>query len=136
MISKEAEAIKQEMVQAVALRRELRALEEEWRDLLTILEEAVGETAASSFTVAQAVNEQRAVLRRALAETQLKNWARIGGVTLSPTARRVMGLRYVLGYTWGDLVARVGKAKQYLLREHNKALEALARKEKRAEKSL
>ncbi len=129
MISKQAEAVKQEMLQAVVWRRELAALEAEWRDLLSILEEAVGEHAASSFTVAQMVNEQRTVIRRKLAEAQLKNWARICSGGLTPIQRRILGLRFVLGYTWGDLVARVGKAKPYLLREHNKGLQALADKE-------
>lgn len=126
MISKQAEAVKQEMLRAVQWRRELTALEEEWRDLLAVLEDAVGETAVSGFAVAEAVNAERTVLRRRLAEAQLKNWARICAAPLSPLQHRVMGLRYVLGCTWGDLIERVDKAKQYLLREHNKALELLA----------
>lgn len=126
MISKQAEAVKSEMLQAVLWRRELMALEDEWRDLLAVLEDAVGETAASGFAIAEVVNEERMALRRRLAEAQLKNWARIGAAPLSPLQHRVMGLRYVLGCTWGDLIERVGKAKQYLLREHNKALEILA----------
>ena len=115
MISKQAEAIKQEMMQAVIRRREL-----------LMLEDAVGETAASGFVVARTINAERMQLRRTLAEAQLRNWARITAAPLSPLQRRLLGLRYVLGCTWGDVVLRVDKAKQYLLREHNKALELLA----------
>lgn len=127
MITKQAETVKQEMMQAVTWRRELDALEQEWSDLLAVLEDAVGETAASSFAIAEVVNEERMLIRRRLAEAQLRNWARIHKAPLSPLQHRILGLRFVQGCTWGDLVERVGKAKQYLLREHNKALEILAK---------
>ena len=127
MIGKQAETVKNEMMQAVLLRRELEALEQEWSDLLAVLEDAVGETAASSFAIAQVVNAERMAIRRRLAEAQLRNWARIGGAPLTPLQHRILGMRFVQGCTWGDLVDRIGKAKQYLLREHNKALETLAK---------
>lgn len=132
-ISKQAEAVKQEMMQAVSLRREWEALESEWRDLLealeggTLLGESVFGTAdEDGLTLAQVVDRERMAVRRALTERQLRNWARIRGGGLSSLQQRILGLRFVQGCTWGDLVARVGKAKQYLLREHNKALEQLA----------
>ncbi len=127
-ISKQAEAVKQEMLQAVTLRRELEAVECEWQDLLAVLEEAVGEAAAESFAVATAVHTERMALRRRLTEAQLSNWARICAGGLTPLQRRILGLRFVRGCTWSDLTEQVGKAKQYLLREHNKALEAIAKK--------
>ena len=126
-ISKQAEEVKQEMMTAVTLRRELEMLEREWHDLLTVLEECVGETAASTFAVAQSVNNERMMLRRALAEQQLRNWARIRSAALTPLQNRLLGMRFVQGCTWGDITARMQKAKQYLLREHNKALEILAK---------
>lgn len=134
MLSKQAECVKNEMLEAVTWRRELTALEEEWCDLLAVLEDAVGETAASSFAIAQVVNAERMTLRRQLAEAQLRNWARICKAPLTPLQHRILGLRFVQGCTWGDLVERVGKAKQYLLREHNKALEILAKTEDPAPK--
>ena len=121
------------MMQAVTLRREWEALETEWRDLLAALE---GDTLAGEgvfstvdedgLTLAQTVDRERMAVRRALTERQLRNWARIRSGGLTPLQQRILGLRFVQGCTWGDLVARVGKAKQYLLREHNKALEQLA----------
>lgn len=134
-ISKQAEAVKQEMMQAVSLRRECEALEREWRDLLEALEGGtlLGESVFGAvsededgLTLAQVVDRERMAVRRALTERQLRNWARVRSGGLTPLQQRILGLRYVQGCTWGDLVARVGKAKQYLLREHNKALEQLA----------
>ena len=127
MITKQAERVKTEMMPAVTWRRELEALEQEWNDLLWVLEDAVGETAASSFAVAETVNAERMQIRRRLAAAQLRNWARIHKAPLTPLQHRILGLRFVQGCSWGDLVTRVGKAKQYLLREHNKALEILAK---------
>lgn len=132
-ISKQAEAVKQEMMQAVSLRRECEALEREWRDLLEALEgetltgaSVFGAASEDGLTLAQVVDRERMAVRRALTERQLRNWARIRSGGLTPLQQRILGLRFVQGCTWGDLVARVGKAKQYLLREHNKALEQLA----------
>ncbi len=123
-LSKTAEAVKQEMMTAVQLKREVEALEKEWSDLLLALEGDVCEE--DGFGVAEQVQRERLALRRRLTRQQLKNWARVSGATLTPLQRRVLGLRYVQGCTWGDLTARLKKAKQYLLREHNKALEMLA----------
>ncbi len=132
-ISKEAETVKNEMMATVTMRRELVALEEEWRGLLDVLEDAD----EGSFALAEAVNRERMALRRTLTVQQLRNWARIQAGGLSPLQGRILGLRFVQGCTWSDITARLKKAKQYLLREHNKALETLARQAcNRREKSL
>lgn len=132
-ISKQAEKIKNEMITAVTMRREMTALEGEWRGLLDVLEDAD----EGSFALAEAVNRERMALRRALTAQQLRNWARIQAGELSPLQRRILGLRFVQGCSWGDITARLKKAKQYLLREHNKALETLAQRAfQSAEKSL
>lgn len=123
-LSKLAEAVKQEMITAVQLRREVEALEQEWSDLLLALEGDVCEE--DGFGVAEQVQQERLALRRRLTRQQLKNWARVRAANITPLQRRILGLRYVQGCTWGDLIARLKKAKQYLLREHNKALEMLA----------
>lgn len=132
-IGKEAEKIKNEMMAAVTMRRELEAVEREWRELLEILEDAD----EGGFALAEAVNRERMALRRELTAQQLHNWARIQAGELSPLQRRILGLRFVQGCTWSDITARLKKAKQYLLREHNKALETLAQRAFQiAEKSL
>ena len=123
MISRAGEEVKKEMMTAVTLRRELEAVEREWRDLLTVLEE--GELGESEYAIAEAVNRERAALRRELTRQQLKNWARLSKAALTPLQRRVLGLRFVQGCPWSEIVERVQKAKQYLLREHNKALDIL-----------
>ncbi len=133
-LGREAERIKQELQRVVLLRRELIELEHEWRDLLDALEDSLTDPSSGCFEVAQAVAAQRMALRRRLTEAQLRGWARIRSVPLSALQRRVMGLRYVRGCAWSDVIAQVGKAKQYLLREHNKALEVLAQAEKTAAK--
>ena len=117
MISIAGENVKKEMMAAVTLRRELEAVEREWRDLLAILED--GELNESEYTIAEAVNRERMQLRRELTRCQLKNWARLCRAPLTPLQRRILGLRFVQSCTWSDIVSRVQKAKQYLLREHN-----------------
>ena len=124
----EALAVKQELMTAVTLKRELEALDAEWHDLLAVLEEQ-GDSA--EFAVAESVNRQRIAARRALTECRLRNWARICAGDLTPLQRRILGLRYVRGCTWSDLIAQIKKAKQYLLREHNKALVKLVESELR-----
>ena len=138
MIGRAGEEIKKEMMVVVTLRRELEAVEREWRDLLTILEN--GEWNESESAIAEAVNRERMQLRRELTRCQLKNWARLSRVPLTPLQRRVLGLRFVQACPWSEIVARVQKAKQYLLREHNKALDAIgafetARRRKREEEN-
>ena len=132
-MSAEAEAIKNEMMTARFVRQELEQLEREWQDVLLVLEEQ-GE--AAEYAVLDAMNEERCVLRRQLAERQLRNWARISAGALTPLQRRILGLRYVRGCSWSDVIERIGKVRQYLFREHNKALEKLVVCElKKVEKS-
>ncbi len=133
-ISVEAQAVKNEMMAVLTVRQELEMLEAEWQDLLFVLEEQ-GE--AAEYGVLDTLNEQRVALRRQLAERQVRNWARITAGGLSPLQRRVLGLRYVRGCPWSDVVRQVGKVRQYLFREHNKALEKLVFSElKKTEKSF
>ena len=97
-LSKQAEALKAQMGCVVAHRRELGAVEQEWRELLAMWEEA---------------------------ELPM-NWSRISRcAALSPFQRQVLGMRYVRGCSWGDMTVRLSRARQYLLREHNKGLERL-----------
>lgn len=125
-LNERAEQVKREMMTVVTLRRELEELDEEWRGLWQAIEDSDGNGETVEFAVVQAVHDERQALRRRLVQHQLRNWARIGTVPLTPLQRRLMGLRFVRGCTWSDIVEQMQKAKQYLLREHNKALERLA----------
>lgn len=123
-LQKRAEQLKREMMEAVTLRRELETVDAEWHDLWLALDD--GDGGEGEWAVIQAVYRERQALRRRLVQRQLSNWARLCGAPLTPLQRRLMGLRFVRGCPWSDIVARLQKAKQYLLREHNKALERLA----------
>ena len=125
-----AEEIKQEMMEAVTLRREWEMLEQERHDLLLALEESVA--TESDFVIAEEVARECEALRRALTKRQLRNWARINRVPMTPLQKRVLGMRFVRGCPWGDIIREQKKAKQYLIREHNKALNKVAEPEMQA----
>ncbi len=119
-----AEKIKTELQKVVALRRELRAMDEEWQDILALEEEFSGLEEVDMHLLHDLHTERMAV-RKALAAAQLRNFSRIQHTLLTDFQRRIMRLRYVQGLTWSDLIVRIGNSKQYILREHNKALERL-----------
>lgn len=134
-LSAGAEKMKAELQKVVALRRELRAMDEEWQDILALEEEFCGlETV--DMRLLHDLHTERMAVRKALATQQLRNFSRIQHTLLTDFQRRIMRLRYVQGLTWGDLIARVGHSKQYILREHNKALERLTLEaQKKAQKN-
>ncbi len=123
-LSDGAMRMKAELQKAVSLRRELEAMDEEWRDMLLLEEERCLED--GDMQLLHELHKERFAVRRALAARQLRNFSRLQHTLLSDLQRRIMRLRYVQGCTWGDLVGRLGLSKQYVLREHNKALERLA----------
>ena len=124
-LSAGAEKIKAELQKAVALRRELTAMDEEWQDMLALEEESTG-WEAMDMQFLHDLHTERLAVRKALAARQLRNLARLQHTLLTDVQRRVMRLRYLQCLTWGDLIERMGYSKQYVLREHNKALERLA----------
>ncbi len=126
-ISNEAQAVKEELAAAITLRRELETLEKEWSELLTVMEDS--DLPMSEFAAVEAVHRQRTAVRRALSACQIRNWARISKAALTPFQQRILGLRYVRNLTWSDLLVTVRRSKQYVLREHNKALERLVHSE-------
>ncbi len=131
-----AEKMKAELQKVVALRRELRAMDEEWQDILALEEEFSG-LEEVDVQVLHDLHTERMAVRKALAAAQLRNFARIQHTLLTDFQRRIMRMRYVQGLTWGDLTARVGNSKQYILREHNKALERLCLDaQKRSQKNI
>ncbi len=123
-LSVSAQKIKAELQKVVALRRELRAMDEEWQDILALEEEFSG-LEEVDVQLLHDLHTERMAVRKALAVAQLHNFSRIQHTLLTDFQRRIMRLRYVQGLTWSDLVERVGHSKQYILREHNKALERL-----------
>ena len=126
-LSEKAQELKTVMQQVVADTRELEALEAEWRDLLLLEEERLCELTDGELPIVTELFSERTSLRKQLATHQLQNIVRLQHAVLTPLQRRIMRLRYVQGRTWRDIVGVLGKTKQYLLREHNKALEILAK---------
>ena len=122
MLSERAKAVKKSLSGVLALRQALTATEEEWQEL-SQTDGLLGED-----LVWQLILEKRA-LERQLAAAGLKNWVRIRQGGLNDRRQRLMRLRYVKGEPWSVIVTACAKSKQYLMREHNKALEQLARTE-------
>ena len=128
-LSEKAQTIKCEMQAVVADKRELEAVEAEWRELLLLEEERLCELTDGELPIVTELFEERQRLRKRLATHQLRNFARLQHAPMIPLWRRIMRLRYIQGRTWSDIVGVLNKTKQYILREHNKALETLAKRE-------
>ena len=127
-LSEQAQVLKAEMQRVVADRRELEAVEAEWRDLLMLEEERLAGMTDEELPIITELFVERQALRKTLAAHQLHNLSVLQKAVLSGLQRRVMRMRYVQGRTWSEIVGDLQKTKQYLLREHNKALEILAKR--------
>ena len=127
-LSEQAQVLKAEMQRVVADRRELDAVEAEWRDLLMLEEERLAGMTDEELPIITELFAERQALRKTLAAHQLHNVSVLQKASLSGLQRRVMRMRYVQGRTWSEIVGDLQKTKQYLLREHNKALEILAKR--------
>ena len=130
-LSEKAQELKTQMQAVVADKRELEAVEAEWRDLLDFEEERLCGLTDGELPIVTELFDERGRLRKALATHQLQNIVRLQHAAITPLQRRVLRLRYVQGNTWKEIVGYLGKTKQYLLREHNKALEILAKQPKK-----
>lgn len=130
-LSEKAQELKTQMQAVVADKRELEAVEAEWRDLLDFEEERLCGIADGELPIVTELFDERRRLRKAIATHQLQNIVRLQHAAITPLQRRVLRLRYVQGNTWKEIVGYLGKTKQYLLREHNKALEILAKQPKK-----
>ncbi len=130
-LSEKACELKTQMQAVVADKRELEAVEAEWRDLLLLEEERLCGLTDGELPIVTELFDERQRFRKVLATHQLQNIARLQHATLTPLQRRVMRLRYVQGRAWREIVGDLQKTKQYLLREHNKALEILAKQLKK-----
>lgn len=130
-LSEKAQELKTQMQAVVADKRELEAVEAEWRDLLLLEEERLCELTDGELPIITELFAERSQLRKRLATHQLRNIVRLQPVPMTPLQRRIMRLRYVQGRTWRDIVGVLDKTKQYILREHNKALEMLAKQPKK-----
>ncbi len=130
-LSEKAQELKTQMQAVVADKRELEAVEAEWRDLLDFEEERLCGIADGELPIVTELFDERRRLRKAIATHQLQNIVRLQHAAITPLQRRVLRLRYVQGNTWKEIVGYLGKTKQYLLREHNKALETLAKQPKK-----
>ena len=128
MLSEQAQVLKTQMQAVVADKRELQAVEAEWRDLLVFEEERLCGITDGELPIVTELFDERQRLRKALAMHQLQNITRLQHAALTPLQRRIMRLRYVQGRAWREIVGDLEKTKQYLLREHNKALENLAKR--------
>ena len=123
-LSEGAVRLKQELMRAVTYQRALEAARLEWEDLLSLEETAEWQPLSDKWV--QEAQAERYALQKQLAQAQLENWARIRRVKLTDNRWRILRLRYVQGFTWARIVARCGCSKQYILREHNRALEQIA----------
>lgn len=115
-LSKEAILLKRRLNAVVTLRRAVEAMREEWRQLAQS-EEALGEE-----LVWQLLLEKRS-LQQQLAKISLRNWVLLRRCGLNERRLRLMNLRYVQGASWAEIIKQFGKSKQYLMREHNRALQ-------------
>ena len=118
-LSKTAMAMKQKMSAVITLRRALEAMEREWQELASA-DEALGEE-----LVWQLLLEKRHLQRQA-AQRGLQNWVLLRRANLNERRFRLMKRRYVDGMPWSKVIALCGHSKQYLMREHNRALEQVA----------
>lgn len=124
-LSKQAEALKNRLQALVVDKRELEAVQAEWRDWLYREEECEEETCALS--VLEELYAERKALQKQVAKRQLQNWVVLQYAQVSGLQRRLLRMRYIQGRPWSNIIDSLGKSKQYLLREHNKALELLCR---------
>lgn len=120
-LSERARTVKKQLSVVLSLRQVLTAVEEEWREMAG-REELLGED-----VIWQLILEKRA-LQRQLAAAGLRNWVRLRQAGLNDRRQRLLRLRYVNGEPWSLIVTVMGRSRQYLMREHNKALEQVARK--------
>ncbi|MBQ6829553.1 MAG: hypothetical protein IJO59_00355 [Clostridia bacterium] len=120
-LSERAQVMKKQMSGVVTLRREWEAMREEWRQMARS-EECWGEE-----FIWQLLLEKRA-LQRELAKAGLRNMARLQRSGLNERRRQLLYMRYVQGRSWADIVQTLGKSKQYVLREHNRALEQVVKR--------
>ena len=126
-LSEKAQDLKRKMQAVVADKRELEAVEAEWRDLLVLEEERLCGLTDDDLPIITELFTERQALRKTLATHQLHNITVLQHAPLSGLQRRIMRMRYVQGRTWSEIVGCLEKTKQYLLREHNKALEILVK---------
>lgn len=119
-LSEQAQRIKKEMNTVVVLRREWELMCDEWRQM------ALGDECWGEDLIWQLLLEKRA-LQRELAQVGLRNWMRLQGSNLSERHRQLLYRRYVQGRSWADIIRTLGKSKQYVLREHNRALEQVVK---------
>lgn len=127
MLSKRAQALKKTMTAAVIARRAVSAAEDEWRELAQ-QDDELGEP-----LIWQLLAEKHA-LRRQWAALGLRNLARLQHSGLNDRRKRLLRLRYVQGLSWSAVTDAFGCSRQYLMREHNRALELLAAGEKEQRK--
>lgn len=128
-LSKQAEALKNRLQAVVADMRELEAVEAEWRDWLYREEEYEPscEEDLCALSVFEELYAERKTLQKQVAKRQLQNWVVLQYARVNGLQRRLLRMRYIQGRPWSNIIETIGKSKQYLLREHNKALEALCR---------
>lgn len=119
-LSEAAIVLKKKMSAAVTLRREWEAMREEWRQM-ACGDECLGEDLIWELLL------QKRTLARELAKAGLQNVARLQKAGLNARRKRLLHMRYVQGRSWADIVQTLGQSKQYLLREHNRALEQVVK---------
>lgn len=126
-LSERAMALKTDLQAVLADKRELEAIEQEWRDLL-LFEDVLDELSDGELPMVSELFHERQALRKQLAIHQLKNWAVLQHFTGTGLQRRLLRLRYIRGLPWTAIFETLDFSKQHVMREHNKALESLAKR--------
>ncbi len=119
-LSEAAVTLKKKMSAAVTLRREWETMREEWREM-ACSDECLGEDLIWELLL------QKRALERELAKAGLTNFARLQRAGLNERRKQLLHMRYVQGRSWADILQTLGKSKQYVLREHNRALEQVVK---------
>lgn len=125
-LSAEAEVLKRELLKAVVLKKALTTAKAEWQDILWLSEQ----TDEPQPLWAEDIRAEKHALQKELAAAQLHNFALIQKAALPPRQDRIMRLRYVQGLRWQEILERLHYTKQYILRQHNAALEMMVKRAK------
>lgn len=126
-LSEKARTLMLELREAVVLRAEYEAVNEDYQRMLVLAEEGAAEIDFGLFAF---LDRERRAYRKALAMYRSRNWAVLsqGRAALKEMTlgARVLRLRYAVGSSWRQIMKATGRGRTTVRRAHDKALEAIA----------